>query len=76
MSKKIVPQVSDLIDDAIIMTADGMKGKAIPIKPQELQIYLNMLLAVDKNNRDIKAAFAKDLDDWDDEKLKAELEKP
>jgi hypothetical protein len=72
MNKK-VPQVSDLIDDAIIKVAEMMKDKSIT--PNTLSVCLNMLLNVDKNNRDIKSTFTKDLTNWSDEKLNAELSK-
>jgi hypothetical protein len=50
-----------------------MKDKSIT--PNTLSVCLNMLLNVDKNNRDIKSTFTKDLTDWSDEKLNAELSK-
>ncbi len=73
MNAKNVPAVSDLIDDAIIKVAELMKDKAI--SPNTLSVCLNMLLNVDKNNREIKSTFTKDVSKWTDEKLQEELEK-
>ncbi len=70
---KKVPNVSDLIDDAIIKVAEIMKDKEI--SPNTLSTCLNMLLSVDENNRKIKSTFTKDISNWSEEKFNKELDK-
>lgn len=73
MKKKRVPDVADLIDDAVIMIADAMQGKTIPLKANELSIYLNMLVAIDKNNRDAVQVLAKNAPILNDQELDEKL---
>jgi hypothetical protein len=53
------PQVPDLIDDCVRKIADIMQGKEIGITPANLSLCLGMLISIDRNDRDVKSAFAK-----------------
>lgn len=68
---KNIPEVSDLLDLCVVKISETIHKKEVT--PRELESCVSMLISVDKNNREIRSTFTKDISNWTDEKLQVEL---
>ena len=77
--KKPVPKVAEMLDECLIKLNEFIYIKDPEPKDHARLDLLNKtisaLVSIDKNDRDIKAAFAKHTMSWSDEKLEEELNK-
>ena len=73
-NKQKKPSVSALIEDCILKIADIMEGKKIGIETNQLKACVDMLVTIDKNERDAKSSMSRDISNLSEEELDRELE--
>ena len=70
---KSAPQVATLIERCLFRVATMIEQK--DIRPSDLKACVDILISVDKNNRELKSSVLAALPDMTDEQLEAELAK-